>query len=433
MKLIENFVDFLKGSVKKSVQAELEASGESKCEISDKLSPWTAAAKETTPIMQSSIGYPNEIHYDNPPLDTDPVGENIDVLRTTPEIAADNGKSWSDDFRIISLFHVDNTQKLFFHDDCGKGSRVLLHWCKENSMQLISLPNAFDEDMSRNYLAVFSSQQDLSFAKYCLQIGSALIINRDNPRYGISSYAVQNIPVDDLQTFLVNSSPLSDKRHNGYSRTNRETVEMVLQQLYEIYNEKYNPSCLPRAFIDFLSNTIGLRLCPVDEYDAREHIKREDISPGTLDYYAIAGEWEQYKSLRKQLNEELKAKYNSIYLELLDKGEVQSKWKSEYSVFLIVKKLFPDAVYQYHAPWLSRQSIDIFIPSINLGIEYQGQQHYEAVALFGGEDALSKRKKLDQKKRALCKEQGVSLAEIRYDDLITSAKIKTLIDNHLKK
>ena len=71
-------------------------------------------------------------------------------------------------------------------------------------------------------------------------------------------------------------------------------------------------------------------------------------------------------------------------------------------MFRIAKSLYRDAVFQYHEDWLGRQSLDVYIPRLNLGIEYQGIQHYEPVEFFGGEDGLRSRKELDQRKRAKC-------------------------------
>ncbi len=74
--------------------------------------------------------------------------------------------------------------------------------------------------------------------------------------------------------------------------------------------------------------------------------------------------------------------------------------------------------------WLAPQSLDIYVPSLKLGIEYQGVQHYEQVEFFGGEKGLERRKQLDEKKRNLCKENGVTLLEWHYQDTITKPTLK---------
>lgn len=59
---------------------------------------------------------------------------------------------------------------------------------------------------------------------------------------------------------------------------------------------------------------------------------------------------------------------------------------------------------------------DFFLPKYNLLIELQGQQHYEPVLIFGGEDSFKKQQKYDNKKRNYCKDHNIKLLEISYKD-----------------
>ena len=65
-----------------------------------------------------------------------------------------------------------------------------------------------------------------------------------------------------------------------------------------------------------------------------------------------------------------------------------------------------------------------------VGFEYQGIQHYEAVDYFGGEEALKKRRELDELKAERCKFHGVKLLYWKYDEPLTDVvyfqKIKDL-------
>ena len=90
----------------------------------------------------------------------------------------------------------------------------------------------------------------------------------------------------------------------------------------------------------------------------------------------------------------------------------------------MVTSLYSDAIYLYHSNFLQLQPLDIFIPSINLGIEYQGEQHYIPIDFFGGEDGLRKRKELDEKKLEKCKAHGVMLLYWKYNELITKKRLK---------
>lgn len=112
--------------------------------------------------------------------------------------------------------------------------------------------------------------------------------------------------------------------------------------------------------------------------------------------------------------EVLQEKYSAILLELAQCGKISSRWKSEFNLFILTKSYFPNAIYQYRSDWLQGQSLDIYIPELKLGIEYQGIQHYEAVDLFGGEEGLKETQKRDAIKKKKCKENRVRLCEWHY-------------------
>jgi len=52
--------------------------------------------------------------------------------------------------------------------------------------------------------------------------------------------------------------------------------------------------------------------------------------------------------------------------------------------------------------------------NIDFLIEYQGRQHYEAVAKFGGKKGLYQQQFNDNKKRRFCALNGITLIEIPY-------------------
>ena len=87
----------------------------------------------------------------------------------------------------------------------------------------------------------------------------------------------------------------------------------------------------------------------------------------------------KYRKLQTQRRTE-------IYSQLVLQGKTSPKWKTEAQLFALVSGFYPDAIYQYRAEWLNRQSLDVYIPSLKIGIEYQGMQHYEPIEYFGGEE-----------------------------------------------
>jgi hypothetical protein len=116
-----------------------------------------------------------------------------------------------------------------------------------------------------------------------------------------------------------------------------------------------------------------------------------------------------------------------IRTQLTAEGIIKPKWKHELSLFHALRKRYPDILYQYRPDWLGRQSLDLYIPSLQTAIEYQGIQHYLPIDFFGGEEALAQRQELDQIKKQLCAENEVRLIEWQYDKEPNAQNIRELL------
>lgn len=62
-------------------------------------------------------------------------------------------------------------------------------------------------------------------------------------------------------------------------------------------------------------------------------------------------------------------------------------------------------------------SYDFYIPSKNLCIEMQGMQHYTPITYFGGEATFINQQEHDRRKKQYCQEHGMTLLEIRHDEI----------------
>lgn len=116
----------------------------------------------------------------------------------------------------------------------------------------------------------------------------------------------------------------------------------------------------------------------------------------------------------------------------------RNKWKSEFLVYQIVSKLYPNqTIYQYHPFYLKtdkgRLSYDIFITGFNIAIEYQGKQHFEAVEFFGGDDSFQDNQRRDKLKKELSDRRGIKLIYINYDEDISEKLIKEKIYKSLNE
>ena len=71
---------------------------------------------------------------------------------------------------------------------------------------------------------------------------------------------------------------------------------------------------------------------------------------------------------------------------------------------------------------------DFYLPDFHSAIEYQGEQHYKPVAMWGGDDGYTKRMQNDQIKRNYCHNNNISLLEVPY--YLSSDEIKDKIIKH---
>ncbi len=91
--------------------------------------------------------------------------------------------------------------------------------------------------------------------------------------------------------------------------------------------------------------------------------------------------------------------------------EIGRGWASEAAFVEVVRSICPDAIHQWRPRFLGSLSVDVYVPSMRLAIEYQGEQHYRPVAIFGGEEGFAAARARDALKRRLLQVNGVELLE----------------------
>lgn len=110
-----------------------------------------------------------------------------------------------------------------------------------------------------------------------------------------------------------------------------------------------------------------------------------------------------------ELVEELLREAENILRERHGLPRIGEGWISEMLMFRLIQQRFADAELHARLDWLQPQHLDCYVPSIRVGFEFQGQQHFEPVALFGGEDGLARTKQRDKLKAKKCADNGVTL------------------------
>lgn len=178
------------------------------------------------------------------------------------------------------------------------------------------------------------------------------------------------------------------------------------------------------AFIDDTMPSIGKSLCDYTDIDVAYHCQTINNYKKLVSIInSIRGrgisltECKEYIEAQKSidcLKEWIKTTLEEVKKEFIKSDFKSPKWVQEYKLFSYIKLWHNDAIFQYHPEWLNGLYLDIFIPSINTAVEYQGQQHYEPIEYFGGEERFFDNKERDTRKQILCKNNGVTLLEWPY-------------------
>jgi hypothetical protein len=158
--------------------------------------------------------------------------------------------------------------------------------------------------------------------------------------------------------------------------------------------------------------------------EVREPYEGMDPLPGD--------EAEEFAELQDQLQAEHKEIMDTVENEIRQafghykKG---NRWTSETILYQLVESNYPNHTIKrhYRPDFLDGLELDIFLEDAEVGIEYQGIQHYEAVDHWGGEDGLKQRQERDQKKKELCDEHDIALVCIRHDQELTDVLIEQTI------
>lgn len=95
-------------------------------------------------------------------------------------------------------------------------------------------------------------------------------------------------------------------------------------------------------------------------------------------------------------------------------------FKKQKLLYEQIRIIFPDAKikYNYRHPDLrfkntnAKMQLDIYLPELNLAIEYQGEHHFLPIV---GEEKLTQSKDRDQQKRVACALYNIKLLEIDYN------------------
>ena len=186
---------------------------------------------------------------------------------------------------------------------------------------------------------------------------------------------------------------ISLKEGCPYCGKNKSNLELFLKKANNVHKNKYNYS----FFIKYTNNKEKIKIiCP-------EH-----------------GEFIQ------QINNHLNGQGCPVCLESKGEKIIRNFLENNKIKFEQYKK-FEKCKYK------NILSFDFYLPEHNMCIEYDGEQHFNSIIYFGGNDKLEYTKKLDNIKENFCKNNNIKLYRIKYGenicDILLKIKQKLLILN----
>ena len=120
---------------------------------------------------------------------------------------------------------------------------------------------------------------------------------------------------------------------------------------------------------------------------------------------------------------------NNLVKEKFELNSLGGTSKSEALVYQMVCEVVGrNQVERHYRPkWLHGLEIDIWIPNLKIGIEYQGVQHYVPFEAWGGEAGLLDLQARDMAKRKYCLAEEIQLIELRYDEEVSVERLREIL------
>jgi len=223
------------------------------------------------------------------------------------------------------------------------------------------------------------------------------------------------------QNNIENIKPFADKQ--------LETYEMAKgMKFFELFFQNGKPYQTSKYGVEYYKQ---FYLSEIEYY----HYKSIDDSQVHLNYRSDMTHVVE-KAIFNQCRLILK-QAEDLYRESTGMPKIGKGWISETELYYRITEAFQEHEVVHHGSpdWLGRQHLDIYLPRVNIALEYQGTQHYVAVDFFGGQEALEKTKERDERKRIKCYENGCSLIYVDegYDFEDVREKIKEIIKNRLQQ
>lgn len=104
--------------------------------------------------------------------------------------------------------------------------------------------------------------------------------------------------------------------------------------------------------------------------------------------------------------------------------------KGEEAVANVLQRISTEYIREYKFDELGQKRFDFYLPELNAVIEYDGEQHFEPVELWGGEENLKKVQESDKIKDEFCASESIGILRIPYWEI---DKISILVEDFIER
>ena len=315
------------------------------------------------------------------------------------EVQPDESLSVDPEFKKF-IKKLGKQRYLIYTCDVSKQGQII-KWLMDNGLPYTVMPNVFVDDDTVNIMVEVnlknSKREDVLYllSKYT------------------SSYSIFNIPIVQYLS-AINSYEARHEYNLNLPKLKEAQIKMcdsIINTMKLMMNLKTDKQVYETVFKPILDVFyVGVN------YNQNSDFSYAFIPTGKDKFESVENPFAKKDALLKYESD--------LLLKMNEAGIKIGKWTNEIEMFVLLNKVYPDCIYQYHAKWLGRQSLDVYVPSLKLGFEYQGLQHFEPVDYFGGEEGFKEVQERDKRKKRLCESQGITLIYWGYDEPINELVLK---------
>lgn len=313
------------------------------------------------------------------------------------------------------------------------------------------------------YLDIWTVDAYLFIGDYDKAWDRLIKINRENSIALEKSISIQDILIiknnckntsinSDEFLLICNKSKLTD-----FGRQNIDNLNTVIDKELKKFENDTN-----KNIVDFFINQINIENHNNVDFSVPnvEYIKEEELEELRNHYINTYSEGYRYRrvyskklflhvpqsrdtikslecieiptvvlNLLKDKLINLLREFENIYRESIGVSRIGEGWISETNLYYKIKEHFNKLKVEQHGrpSWLGRQHFDIYMPDVNIAIEYQGEQHNKPIDRFGGVENYKNQLIRDKKKQNLAIKNKCNLIYVYPDYDIY--KIISIINN----